>query len=291
VRVLGGGGLVAFPTETVYGSRGRNQRRGGGADLCRERPSALQSADSHVADLDAAQRIARFDADAEKLARAFWPGPLTLVLPKASACPVSELATAGLDTIAVRVAGSPVAQDILRSFGKPVSPPSANQSGMCRRPPRPHVRADLDGRIDLIWTADRRASAWSRPSCLVWVRRHCCVPVEYPRERIERVLGTRWQRRRRWRTKRRSRPACSPRTMRDDAAAIECRGGSIPVKPCLRSRRQSGERGARSQPFGVRRSREAAANLFSHLRTLDAAGHKGMRRHADSERRPRRSHQ
>src|SRR5947199_8031089 len=103
-RVLADGGLVAFPTETVYGL---------GADATNgEAVARLYAAKgrprfnpliSHVVDLDAARRIARFDAAAETLAGEFWPGPLTLVLPKAFACPVSELATAGLDTIAVRV--------------------------------------------------------------------------------------------------------------------------------------------------------------------------------------------
>ena len=86
---------------------------------------------AHVGDLAAARRIARFDAQAMQLAEAFWPGPLTLVLPKAPGCAVADLATAGLDTIAVRVPAHPVARDILRAFGGPVVAPSANLSGPC----------------------------------------------------------------------------------------------------------------------------------------------------------------
>src|SRR5712671_5348094 len=120
-RMLGAGGLVAFPTETVYGL-GVDATNGEAVArlyAAKGRPR-FNPLISHVADIDAARRIARFDADAEKLSAAFWPGPLTLVLPKTSDCPVSELATAGLDSIAVRIPDHPVAQDILRDFGKPV---------------------------------------------------------------------------------------------------------------------------------------------------------------------------
>src|SRR3954466_3704796 len=103
-RVLADGGLVAFPTETVYGLGADATDGAAVARLyaAKGRPR-FNPLISHVADLDAARRIARFDADAETLAAAFWPGPLTLVLPKAERCPVSELAAAGLDSIAVRI--------------------------------------------------------------------------------------------------------------------------------------------------------------------------------------------
>src|SRR5438105_15601495 len=95
-RILAAGGLVAFPTETVYGLGADATNGAAVARLyaAKGRPR-FNPLISHVADMDAARRIARFDADAEKLAAAFWPGPLTLVLPKADRCPVSELATAG----------------------------------------------------------------------------------------------------------------------------------------------------------------------------------------------------
>src|SRR5947209_13550809 len=127
VRVLGEGGLVAFPTETVYGLGADATNGAAVARLfaAKGRPR-FNPLISHVTDMDAARRIARFDADAETLAAAFWPGPLTFVLPKADGCPVSALATAGLDSIAVRIPDHPVARDVLRSFGKPVVAPSAN---------------------------------------------------------------------------------------------------------------------------------------------------------------------
>src|SRR3954465_9636448 len=150
-RVLGNGGLVAFPTETVYGL---------GADATNgEAVARLYAAKgrprfnpliAHVADSKAAPVLARFSDEAKLLAGVFWPGPLTLVLPKAAGCPVAELATAGLDSIAVRVPDHPVARDILQAFGKPVVAPSANQSGHVSPTTARHVLADLEGRIELI---------------------------------------------------------------------------------------------------------------------------------------------
>jgi L-threonylcarbamoyladenylate synthase len=150
-RVLADGGLVAFPTETVYGL-GADATNGTAVAriyAAKGRPS-FNPLIAHVADMDAARRLALFDATAERLAAAFWPGALTLVLPKAPGCPVSDLATAGLDTIAVRVPDHPVAQAILAAFGKPIVAPSANRSGHVSPTTAPHVLADLDGRIDLI---------------------------------------------------------------------------------------------------------------------------------------------
>src|SRR5437764_11941661 len=150
-RVLADGGLVAFPTETVYGL-GVDATNGEAVArlyAAKGRPR-FNPLIAHVADLNAARRLARLDADAELLAGTFWPGPLTLVLPKSSSCPVSELATAGLDSIAVRVPDHPVALDILKALGKPVVAPSANRSGHVSPTTAQHVLADLNGHIDLI---------------------------------------------------------------------------------------------------------------------------------------------
>src|SRR5947209_17129906 len=150
-RCLEGGGLVAFPTETVYGL---GADAGNAAAIARlyqakGRPS-FNPLIAHVSDLAAARRIARFDSLAVALAEAFWPGPLTLVLPKAEGCPVADLATAGLDTVALRVPAHPVAQQILRAFGGAVVAPSANLSGHVSPTTAAHVESDLSGRIDLI---------------------------------------------------------------------------------------------------------------------------------------------
>ena len=150
-QILAAGGLVAFPTETVYGL---GADAGNGEAVARlyeakGRP-AFNPLIAHVLDVAAARRLGRFDAAAERLAARFWPGPLTLVLPKAPTCPVAELATAGLDTIALRVPAHAVARELLATFGGPVVAPSANRSGHLSPTTAQHVLADLGGRIDLI---------------------------------------------------------------------------------------------------------------------------------------------
>jgi L-threonylcarbamoyladenylate synthase len=150
-RTLADGGLVAFPTETVYGlgADATNGRAVARLYEAKGRP-AFNPLIAHVLDLKAAQGLARFNPAAVKLAKAFWPGPLTLVLPKAAKCRVCDLARAGLDTIAVRVPNHTVAHALLAEFGKPVVAPSANRSGHVSPTHAEHVLADLDGRIDLI---------------------------------------------------------------------------------------------------------------------------------------------
>jgi L-threonylcarbamoyladenylate synthase len=149
--VLAAGGLVAFPTETVYGlgADAANDKAVARLYAVKERPS-INPLIAHVADLAAAEKLAVFNDTARRLAKAFWPGPLTLVLPKAPGCPVGLLATAGLDTIAVRVPGHPVAHQILTAFGKPVVAPSANRSGEVSTTTAQHVLHDLRDRIELL---------------------------------------------------------------------------------------------------------------------------------------------
>src|SRR5882762_4040291 len=150
-RCLRDGGLVAFPTETVYGLGADAANAAAIARLyqAKGRPS-FNPLIAHVGDLRAGMRIARFDATAIALAEALWPGPLTLVLPKTKDCAVADLATAGLDTVAIRVPAHPVARAILRAFGGPVVAPSANLSGHVSPTTAAHVQSDLAGRIDLI---------------------------------------------------------------------------------------------------------------------------------------------
>jgi L-threonylcarbamoyladenylate synthase len=145
------GGLVAFPTETVYGLGADAGNAGAIARLyeAKGRPS-FNPLIAHVGDIAGAMKIARFDVTATRLAEAFWPGPLTLVLPKTADCTVADLATAGLDTIAIRVPAHPVARAILRAFAGPVVAPSANLSGHVSPTTAAHVQSDLVGRIDLI---------------------------------------------------------------------------------------------------------------------------------------------
>jgi L-threonylcarbamoyladenylate synthase len=189
-RCLSRGGLVAFPTETVYGLGADAANSGAIASLysAKGRPS-FNPLIAHVADLPAAHAIGRFDARALALAKAFWPGPLTLVLPKATNCPVAELATAGLDTVALRIPSHPVARGILHAFGGAVVAPSANLSGHVSPTNAAHVRADLDGRIDLI--VDGGPVAVGVESTIVGCFEVPMLlrPGGLPREAIERVLG------------------------------------------------------------------------------------------------------
>src|SRR5690348_424756 len=103
-RILAAGGLVAFPTETVYGLGADATNAAAVAKLyaAKGRP-AFNPLIAHVSNIEAARALAAFEAISERLAAAFWPGPLTLVLPKRDGCPVADLATAGLDTVALRV--------------------------------------------------------------------------------------------------------------------------------------------------------------------------------------------
>ena len=189
-RCLEDGGLVAFPTETVYGlgADATNSRAVARLYEAKGRPS-FNPLIAHVSDLQAARQIARFDDRSLRLAEAFWPGPLTLVLPKAAGCPVSDLATAGLETIAVRIPAHPAARDILRAFGKPVVAPSANLSGHVSPTTAAHVLSDLDGRIDLI--VDGGPVSVGVESTIVgcFARATLLRPGGVPRAEIEAVLG------------------------------------------------------------------------------------------------------
>jgi L-threonylcarbamoyladenylate synthase len=149
--VLAAGGLVAFPTETVYGLGGdaRNGRAVARIFEAKGRPS-FNPLIVHVADVAAARRIARFSEAAERLAAAFWPGPLTLVLEARAEAGLSPLVTAGLSTVAIRVPAHPLAQALLRAFGGPVAAPSANPSGKVSPTRARHVLEGLGGRIEAV---------------------------------------------------------------------------------------------------------------------------------------------
>lgn len=129
-QALSDGALVLLPTETVYGlaADASNPLAVAAIYQAKGRPS-FNPLIAHVADLEAAQAIAVLDERALKLARAFWPGPLTLVAPIRVPELVCDLARAGLDSVAVRVPGHDLARAVLRAFGKPVVAPSANRSG------------------------------------------------------------------------------------------------------------------------------------------------------------------
>lgn len=146
--LLRAGELVAFPTETVYGLGGdaRDGRVVAAIFSAKGRPE-FNPLICHFADADAAFAEVVADDRARALAARFWPGPLTLVLPRRPGCRVDLLAGAGLDTLAVRVPGHPLALELLRQVGRPVAAPSANRSGQVSPTTAAHVLKGLSGRI------------------------------------------------------------------------------------------------------------------------------------------------
>lgn len=150
-RLLSEGKLVAFPTETVYGlgADARSDEAVAGIFAAKGRPK-FNPLIVHVESLAAAERYGVFDARARALAARFWPGALTLVVPRANDCDVSWLATAGLETIALRVPVHPIAQQLLKTFGGPLAAPSANRSGSVSATTARHVAESLGDAVALI---------------------------------------------------------------------------------------------------------------------------------------------
>jgi L-threonylcarbamoyladenylate synthase len=279
-RSLRDGGLVAFPTETVYGLGADATNAAAIARLyeAKGRP-AFNPLIAHACDLEAAQRIARFDAQAIRLANAFWPGPLTLVLPKAPGCAVADLATAGLDTIAVRVPAHPVARQILRAFGGPVVAPSANLSGHVSPTTAAHVQNDLEGRIDLI--VDGGAVEVGVESTIVgcFDAPMLLRPGGVPRGEIERVLGRALLQPPDERSSDSGQPLApgmlashyAPRTpVRLNADRLEAGEALLAFGPHAISGVEVGPDVMNLSARGD--LAEAAANLFGYLRALDARG-------------------
>jgi tRNA threonylcarbamoyl adenosine modification protein (Sua5/YciO/YrdC/YwlC family) len=145
------GRIVAVPTETVYGlaADATNAEAVARIYAAKGRPS-FNPLIVHVADLPAAERIAVFDADARALAEAFWPGPLTLVLPVRGDSGIASLVTAGLATIAIRVPRHRAMQGLIAASGRPLAAPSANASGGISPTSAAHVAGSLGGNVPLI---------------------------------------------------------------------------------------------------------------------------------------------
>ncbi len=153
-RLLRSGGLVAFPTETVYGLGADATSEAAVARIyaAKGRP-AFNPLIAHVANLEAAKAQGVFSAEALRLAERFWPGPLTLVLPLSASATVCAAARAGRSTIALRIPAHPAALSLLAAVGLPLAAPSANRSGRLSPVTAAHVSSDLSGEIDLILDA------------------------------------------------------------------------------------------------------------------------------------------
>jgi L-threonylcarbamoyladenylate synthase len=273
---LRAGGLVAFPTETVYGLGADAGNGEAVAKLyaAKARP-AFNPLIAHVADVEAARCLADFDTAAEALAATFWPGPLTLVLPKRVGSGVADLALAGLDSVALRVPAHPVAAALLKTFKGPVVAPSANRSGHVSPTCAAHVLTDLRGRIDMV--IDGGTCDVGVESTIV-----ACLgeptllrPGGLAREHIERVLG---------------RKLAVPPTANEAPLAPGMLESHYAPKAKLRLNATAPRNGEALLAFGPAPSFvgttfnlsargnliEAAANLFSHLRALDASGAKSV---------------
>lgn len=150
-RLLQEGQLVAFPTETVYGLGGDATNEAAVARIfaAKGRPR-FNPLIVHVPGLAEAEALGAFDERARDAARRFWPGPLSLVLPRRPDSGLSFLASAGLDTVALRVPAHPVAQALLRAAGRPIAAPSANRSGRVSPTEAAHVAAELGDRVALV---------------------------------------------------------------------------------------------------------------------------------------------
>lgn len=143
--------MVAFPTETVYGlgADATNDRAVVRIYAAKGRPS-FNPLIVHGPSVESLRTLVTWDARAERVAEAFWPGPLTLVLPRAADCPVSRLASAGLETLAIRLPSQPVARELLEAAGLPIAAPSANRSNALSPTEAAHVAASLGEAVDAI---------------------------------------------------------------------------------------------------------------------------------------------
>jgi L-threonylcarbamoyladenylate synthase len=190
-ELLRAGGLVAFPTETVYGLGADATDAQAVARIfeAKGRPS-FNPLISHCANADAAMAEGAFDDRARALAARFWPGPLTLVVPRAPASRIAQLTTAGLDSVALRVPGSGTARALLAATGRPVAAPSANRSGALSPTTAAHVAESLGGAVDLI--LDGGACAVGVESTVVDLtgpKAALLRPGGLPREELEAAAG------------------------------------------------------------------------------------------------------
>ena len=262
-RILRAGGLVAFPTETVYGL---------GADATQgEAVAAIFAAKGrplfnplivHVTGLDDARAHVEFSPRAQALAEKFWPGPLTMVLPRRKDSPLSLLVSAGLDTVALRAPSHPAALALLREAGVPVAGPSANLSGQVTATTAQHVKDGMDGKVDLI--LDAGSASLGIESTVIGFdgdRPLLLRPGAVPRDEIEDMIG----------------PLGAPGALIRSPGQL---ASHYAPRAALRLNAESAETGEVLLGFGDVKGatlnlsprgdlREAAANLFAMLRELD----------------------
>ena len=266
-EILRGGGLVAFPTETVYGlgADATNDLAVARIYEAKGRPQ-FNPLIAHVVEVDAALALAEFPAAALALAARFWPGPLTLVLPRKAGCPVSLLASAGLPSIALRVPQHSLALELIRETGRPIMAPSANPSGRISPTTAAHVREGLGTKVDMVLDGGRCAVGLeSTIVSLLDDTPRLLRAGGLARAKIEQVLGRKLE-------AALAGPLHAPGQLESHYApkarmrlnAIEWRAGEARLGF-----------GAVDAPLNLSRMGdvvEAAANLFSMLHQLDTAG-------------------
>jgi L-threonylcarbamoyladenylate synthase len=274
--ILREGGLVAFPTETVYGlgADATNPRAVAKIYAAKGRPS-FNPLIAHVADLEAARREALLPPEALRLAEEFWPGPLTLVAPAAPVCSVCDLARAGLASVALRVPANATALELLRAFGRPVAAPSANLSGHVSPVTAAHVAADLSGKVDLILDGGRaRAGLESTIVSFIGERPALLRPGAVAREDVERVLGAM-----RAEAQQHGGVIAPGMTPSHYAPRAVLRLGAETLEPGEAGLDFSGRFGGGDLILDLSPSGdlvEAASNLFAYLREFDARGAKNV---------------
>jgi L-threonylcarbamoyladenylate synthase len=274
-EILDEGGLVAFPTETVYGLGADAASAWAVARIydAKGRPS-FNPLIAHVGDIDAARREADLPPAALRLAEAFWPGPLTLVAPAAPQGSVCELARAGLPSVALRIPDHPVARDLIAALGRPIAAPSANRSGHVSPVTAAHVAQDLAGRVELILDGGRTtAGLESTIISLCESQPTLLRPGALAREKIEKALGARLAAPARAQVLAPGMTAShyAPRArLRLEAHEIEEGEAALDFCGFLSARARAGAFVLDLSPHGD--IVEAAANLFAHLRAFDARG-------------------
>jgi L-threonylcarbamoyladenylate synthase len=276
--LLATGRLVAFPTETVYGlgADATDPAATAGIYAAKGRPS-FNPLIAHVADTEAALREGEFDAIALRLAKAFWPGPLTLVIPARKDGTVCDLARAGLASVALRVPSHATARALLAAFKKPVAAPSANRSGHVSPTLAAHVLDDLDGRIDAI--VDDGQATLGLESTIVACDGGAAVllrPGAISRGEIEAALGGPLADAARDDSNAPRAPGrlashYAPTTpVRLDAAEVAAEEAVLNFGPSSLTGTGRARLARNLSPIGD--LREAAANLYAQLRELDACG-------------------
>lgn len=262
-RLLKSGALVAFPTETVYGL---------GADATNgEAVAAIFAAKGrplfnplivHVTDLEEARRYVELSPRAQALAQKFWPGALTLVLPRRKDSPLSLLCSAGLDSVALRAPSHPAAIALLKAAGVPVAGPSANRSGQVTATTAQHVADSLGDKVDFI--LDAGSATLGIESTVIGFdgdRPLLLRPGAIPREEIEDLIG----------------PLGAPGNLIQSPGQLASHYAPRASLRLNAGEIESGEvllgfgdvKGAKLNLSPRGELREAAANLFAMLRELD----------------------